>query len=269
MPSLREGSASPAPQAGTSRPGEPSLASFQEAFLVALAGTDGTKGDCGLPPFARQPGFAVYRNTVARACIDALAANFPTVLQVVGAAWFADAAQVFTREHRPQAGCLASYGDGFDSFLAAFAPARELPYLSGIARLDRLWNEAHRAADAVPMTASDLAGLAPEQFAATTLIPHPAARWASFSELPVLTLWRRHRESGDLGADLAWQGENALLTRPGGRVEWRAIDAAALTFLEACAQGASFAEATAGAGEAAVVALPALLGAGAFAKADR
>jgi hypothetical protein len=33
---------------------------------------------------ARQPGFAVYRNTVLKGCIDALQANYPTVHALVG-----------------------------------------------------------------------------------------------------------------------------------------------------------------------------------------
>ena len=42
----------------------------------------------GLAPWAEaaDPGFAVYRNTVAKGCADAIAAQFPTLIGVVGQA---------------------------------------------------------------------------------------------------------------------------------------------------------------------------------------
>jgi hypothetical protein len=38
--------------------------------------------------------FKVYRNTVLKGCVDALAANFPTVLRLVGEDWFRAAALI-------------------------------------------------------------------------------------------------------------------------------------------------------------------------------
>jgi hypothetical protein len=61
------------------------LADFQRDFAAALLGEATSVTAQAL---AAQPGFAVYRNTVLRGCIDALAANHPTVLALVGADWF-------------------------------------------------------------------------------------------------------------------------------------------------------------------------------------
>ncbi len=242
------------------------LQAFQRAFAATLL-DDGAAEPPS--PWAEQPGFLVYRNTVRRACIDALRANYPTVEQLVGEAWFGEAAARFVAAHPPQDAVLARYGEAFADFLATFAPARELPYLAGIAELDRCWSESHLAADAPVLVASDLATLAPDKLAGLHLLPHPAARWLSFASMPVCTIWRRHREALALEDELSWIGESVLLARPHGAVTWHAIDAAAAVFLSASADGAPFAAAAeaaaatnprAGVGEW----LPALIAAGAF-----
>lgn len=216
------------------------LEAFQREFAAALFNEAASDAVGGL---ASQPGFAVYRNTVLRGCIDALAANYPTVAQLVGGDWFESAAVLFARSHLPREGGLASYGEGFAAFLEAFEPAGELPYLAGVARLDRAWTEAHIASDAPVLLAPTLAALAPQVLAGAVLVPHPAARWLTFESLPAFTIWRRHREALPLDDELAWRGESGLVVRPSGQVTWHALDLAGAAFLTACAQGLFFAEA--------------------------
>ena len=187
----------------------------------------------------------------------------------------AAAAARFVRDHLPHEGGLASYGEGFAGFLASFEPAAELPYLPGVASLDRAWTEAHLAADAIALAASALAALSPQELAASVLVPHPSARWLSFASLPAYTIWQRHRDAQPLDDDLVWQGESALVVRPGAAVCWQPIDAAGAAFLTACANRLRFAEAAAIA-EAATspgafleAALPRLVMAGAFTRVER
>lgn len=246
------------------------LDAFQRDFAAALFDA----ADRAAPgSIADQPGFAVYRNTVTSACVEALAANYPTVAQLVGDAWFEAAAARFVRAHLPREGGLAGYGEGFAGFLASFEPAIELPYLPGVASLDRAWTEAHLAADAAVLAAAALAALTPRELAAAVLVPHPSARWMSFASLPVYTIWQRHRDALSLDDDLVWQGESALLARPGDAVRWQPIDTAAAAFLTACAQGLGFADAAASAeaassGAALEAWLPGLVRAGAFTRVE-
>ncbi len=210
------------------------LARFQDAFASSLFAPTAQAAE----PVARlvaQPAFAVYRNTIMKGCIDALQANFPTVDRLVGAEWFRAAAAVFVAGELPTQPCLLAYGRKFPEFLAGFPAAAELPYLPGVARLDRLWSEAHVAADARALDHSALLGLDPEALGAATLQPHPAARWAWFAEAPVFTIWQRNREALEVG-DLDWRGEGALLVRPDDEVRWIGIDAATVRFLDACAE---------------------------------
>jgi hypothetical protein len=202
------------------------LASFQSAFAAALLRRDAA--------FAAQPAFAVYRNTVMTGWIDALHANYPAVARLVGAEWFRAAAVEYAVRHPAPDARLVLYGREFPAFLAACEAARDLPYLAGVARLDRAWTESHVAAEA-ETDASFLAVLAEHELGAVRVAPHPAARWSWFEQLPVLTIWRRNRVDDAGGGEIDWRGEGALLTRPGDGVQWRSATPADCAFLDACA----------------------------------
>lgn len=212
----------------------PSLADFQDRFAEALLADGDADGR-----LATQPGFAVHRNTVMKGWVDALAANYPSVLRLVGEAFFRTAAVAYARMHPTADPRLWCYGAGYADFLATYAPAAALAYLPGVARLDRYWTEAHGAASAPALDAVTLASLSPAQLAQCRLAPHPSARWAWSAGQPVYTLWRRNREANgsEDSAALDWQGEGAMLLRPGASVTWRSLDAAGCAFMDACAQG--------------------------------
>ena len=152
------------------------LAAYQDAFAAALL-ADGAEASPSpvVERLRRQPGFAVYRNTVLKGCIDALQANFPTVERLVGEEWLRAAAGVFARGQLPSQPSLLLYGEAFPSFLAAFGPAQEIPYLADVARVDRLWTEAHVAADAPVFKAAELAALPPSAMSSSAFCLHPAA----------------------------------------------------------------------------------------------
>ena len=243
---------------------KPTLAAFQDSFADALL-----RGDAAPGSLAAQPGFAVYRNTVMKGWVDALQANYPAVCRLVGAPFFCAAAAAYARAHPVDDARLWCYGSGYADFLAAYEPAAALPYLNGVARLDRCWTEAHGAAEAPTLDAAELAAFPPERLAALTLTPHPAARWAWFAGQPVYTIWRRNREADDTDDTLTWQGEGALLLRPADTVCWQPLDAAGCALLDACSEGQTLGMAAAAAlaaePEVDIAALLAtLLAAGAF-----
>jgi len=223
-----------------------SLGEFQQAFATALF-EDKAQDASPIASLLQQPAFAIYRNTVRKACIDALEANYPAVARLVGVEWFRAAAAVHVAVTPPRDARLMHYGAGFADFLAGFGPAASLTYLPDVARLDRFWTEAHIAADAEMLDGSALASLPPEQLGTRVLILHPAARWAWFDEAPIHTIWRSNREGdGDTG-DIDWHGEGSLLTRPQDSVCWCELDRADVAFLDACAAGLSLGDAAAAA----------------------
>ncbi|MFP6560040.1 DNA-binding domain-containing protein [Paraburkholderia sp. B3] len=220
----------------------PTLTGFQDDFVRALHGAPAE--DSRVAGLILQPGFAVYRNTVFKGCVDALQANFPTVERLVGVDWFRSAALIYAQATPPDDARLLLYGATFPAFLAGFEPARELPWLADVARLDRFWVEAHVAADEPALAAAEVARYAPEAFAQRVLKPHASARWAWFGAHPVYTIWRTNREAVALPEELAWHGEGALVLRAGASVTWRALGQGACALLDACAAGRELGEAT-------------------------
>lgn len=214
-----------------------SLAGFQDEFARALMAGPSPNDAPEIAALARQPGFAVYRNTVMKGCIDALQANYPSVCGLVGEEWFRAAAAVYVQGQLPREPMLLRYGENFADFLASFPPAAELPYLAGVARLDRFWTEAHVARDEAPVKAGEIASLAPRELAQTRLRPIASARWACFDDQPIFTLWKRNREGDADLSDLEWRGEAVLLVRPEDAVESFEIDAASCAFLDGCEAG--------------------------------
>ncbi len=214
------------------------LSVFQNGVSAALlADASPATTPTWLAALEAQPGFAVYRNTVLKGCIDALQANYPPVCQLVGEDWFRAAAAIYTRMQPPRDGLLVGYGAGFADFLKGFAPAADLPYLPEVARLDRFWTECHLAADAAALGQDWLAQQAPHTLPQTHLQPHPAARWLWSHRLPVYTLWQRHRDGTPVNEAMAWVGDGGLLTRPTAAVTWRALPQAGCAFMDACAAG--------------------------------
>jgi hypothetical protein len=219
------------------------LGQFQQAFAQALFAHPAAVGP-EMQFLATQPAFAVYRNTVMKACIDALEANFPAVARLVGEDWFRAAAALYVETEAPKDARLLYYGNGFSDFLRGFEPAAELVYLPGVAQLDTFWREAHTAPDVPAVDAAWIAGHTPDQMATLVLSPHPAARWAWFDEQPVYSIWERNRRSNESNEELTWRGEGALLTRPRDAVVWHDLTKAGCVFLDACAGGLTLADAT-------------------------
>lgn len=214
------------------------LGRFQDAFARALF-APGIQPASEVAGLTAQPAFAVYRNTVMKGCIDALQANYPAVLRLVGEDWFRAAAAIHVREAPPGDPMMLRYGAGFADFLARFEAAAELPYLPGVARLDRLWSEAHATHDETALDPSAVAGLTPDTLAHAVMRPHAAARWAWFDDAPIYTIWSRNRNAETADKNFDWKPEGALLVRPRDAVQWHSIDAAACAFLDACAAGST------------------------------
>lgn len=219
------------------------LMHYQDAFIDAAF--HGAPATSAVAAISTQAGFAVYRNTLLKSCVDNLAANFPTVVKLVGEPWFRAAALEYAHREPPVSVSLFAYGTTFPDFLANFPSAAELPYLANVARLDILWLACHIAADAAPLCAAELATLAPEALGATCLSPHPASRWVRCEGHPAGQIWIANREQRPFDADIPWRGDNVLLTRIDNAVHWILVNDGTAAFLDACADGAALQDAAA------------------------
>lgn len=208
-----------------------SLTDFQDAFISALYDADSS----ALNALTQQPGFSVYRNTVMKGASDALLANFPTVVRLVGDDWLRAAASIYLQQSPPSDTRLLYYGASFPDFLDWFEHAQQMPYLGNVARLDWLWTQVHSAQEQPPLETRALARLSPERLLATCFQPRASVAWAWFTDQPAYSIWRLNREELDIPPALEWHSEGVLLTRDAGRINWQSFSAAGCTLLDACA----------------------------------
>lgn len=215
--------------------------SGQHAFAAALldprkACPPGVVSANGADPQSR---FAVYRNNVLSSLINALADNYPVVVQLVGEEFFRGMAGVYVQSAPPRSPVMSDYGDDFAEFVEQFEPAACVPYLSDVARLERLHVQAWHAADAEPMAQE----LIVEALSSPTLTRHlkiglhPSLRLLQ-SPFAVVTIWAAHQHETPVPFE-AFPAQNALVLRHGLDVEVFAISHAAHGFITALQQGVS------------------------------
>jgi Putative DNA-binding domain len=175
--------------------------------------------------------FAVYRNNVMVGLVSALEARFPATRKIAGADFFKDTAKLFVATRPPRAPLMLFYGDEFPAFLADFEPARDVPYLADVARLEAARTRAYHAADAKPLAPAALSGVALDTLAGSCFTLHASVEIVA-SDYPIVTIWAMNSGEIDLAPITDWRGEDALVLRPGLDVEVRRLPPGAKTFLQ-------------------------------------
>jgi hypothetical protein len=217
----------------------------QDAFIAALLSPEApVPAEIVDPEGRRAPKrFAVYRNNVTVSLIEALASTFPGVQAMVGEAFFREMARQYVRQHPPASPVIMHYGETFPAFIEDFGPAKTLPFLGDVARLDRAWLNAYHAADAHALTAAEFQGVGEELLGTAVFTPLPASEVVK-SQFPLVTLWEASRagqppQFGDKPVP-----EWAVVVRPEYEVRVIGVGEVEGTFLAALAGGALLGEAT-------------------------
>lgn len=193
--------------------------------------------------------FAVHRNTVVHGLIEALGDLYPAVQRVAGAAVFAGLAREFIRWQAPEHSVLLRYGTGFADFIEREVPRPDSPFLADLARLELAWHEAYHAADAAPLEAAALQGLAADRLPTLRLALHPSGRLLQ-SRHPVDRIWAALQPGADVSEAPATGAASLLVIRPLLAVEIRSFAPPDYAFIEALSHGRTLVEAyeTAGPG---------------------
>jgi Putative DNA-binding domain len=220
------------------------LTSFEALFAGALRSADQPIPSGIIAHNAAVPArrFAVYRNNVIMGLRKALQSRFPAVEKIVGEEFFAAMARVFVAEQPPRSPLLATYGDSFPVFIAAFEPAREIPYLADIARLEAARTRAYHAEDATPIDTSRFAALDSRTVGAIRIDIHPSVEIVR-SPFPIVTIWAMNSGEQELSPITDWRGEDALIARPNLDVQVRKLPPGGAAFLLALAAGQPLGEA--------------------------
>lgn len=182
--------------------------------------------------------FSVYRNNVQSGLINALATSYPVVSQLVGEAFFQAMAQMFIAKFPPDNPVMSTYGGQFADFIKGFAPADSLPYLSDIARLERLCVQAFHAADVCAVNPQLLARALnnPQGLAQLHLQLHPGVA-AMHSPYAIAALWAAHQPQGQIQGLDPRQPQSTLVLRHGLRVEVFAVSSGCAAFVRLIKDG--------------------------------
>lgn len=216
----------------------------QRAFVRALLDPElpapnGLEARHGFAPERR---FAVYRNNVCVGLVDALAERFPVCRQLVGDEFFRAMALRYVREILPRTPMLFEYGDGFATFVSRFEPARELSYLSDVARLEYAVGQAYHAENAAPLAMDVIRALPLDRLGEATAILHPSTHVIA-SKYPIVSIWRRHMSDIERAPLALDRGEEALVVRPELAVAVALLPAGGSAFAHALEAGGTFEQA--------------------------
>jgi hypothetical protein len=219
-------------------PPEAGHASAEAAFHAALWQDAPPEGLTAPAPDEIARRFAVYRNNVQHGLGRALAARFPTVERLVGAAFFAAMGRVFMAASPPTEPVLHRWGGAFPAFLETFAPVAHLAWLADVARIELARGRAYHAADAAAATQGAIAGAlaspAPERL---RLRLHPSVTLFA-SRHPAVGIWQANQPGAEPGAALEPGPSRALIgRRPDCAVVVEPVEAGTHAVLAALADG--------------------------------
>lgn len=217
----------------------PAPGDAQRRFRAALADPDaavpdGIVGPNGVPDASR---FAVYRNNIVVALIETLKARYPVTCRLVGDACFHAVARDFVHSQPPRSPLLYAYGEGFADFVAPLPPARDVPYLADVARLESAWNDAYHAAEATPATLTALADVPADRLADLRVGLHPSLRLV-VSAWPIASIWHAHQTEAEPASPNSWHGEAVLIVRPHAEIVVHRLPPGAAMLIEALRDGA-------------------------------
>ena len=224
----------------------PTLRETQEKFAAAITGPETDD----IAPLLRAGGvtavdrMGVYRDNYRAGLTAALRDVFPVVAALVGGPFMNRMARDYIAVHPPPSADMNSYGAAFPAFIAAYTPARAVPYLADAAHWEWACHAAYHAPDDAP---ADMAALArrSENAQAATPLRLRAAVSLIRSRYPLPSLCAYARAPQDTAPDINAGGGAWLVARPAQDVLHESIPAAHHDFYAACAQGYALADAAA------------------------
>ena len=216
------------------------LAELQAAYRDYLL----TGDSAGLAPaivadaFDSAERLTIYRNNFLIGLGEALKANFPVTLQLVGRDFFEHAARRFILAHPPRRPCLFEYGEEFPGYLAGLPQLAAMPYVSEMARFEFARIASYNAPAQYCLSAVGLAGLTPEEL---DTLPIRLARHVQLISVsaPILELWKAHQqpEPDVAGIDMTPRPRTLLICRPARSLVVRELAPPAVRFLSAAGDG--------------------------------
>jgi hypothetical protein len=146
---------------------------------------------------------AIHHRHYQASLVAALIARFPASVWLMGAAWFAQAAACFVREHPPTVMCIAEYGDAVPAFLGSCPGAGRAPYLTSFAQLEWHVGQVAVAVDQPSLTLDEISRVDGDLLSDATLALQPGLRYvdASWPVHELMTLFLTQTAPDHLALD--------------------------------------------------------------------
>jgi hypothetical protein len=173
----------------------------------------------------------IHANNTAQSLTDALKANFPVTLTLLGERFFEQTARSFLREHPPREPRLVHYGEGFPRFIARLPAGRNMPFIARVALLESLILESVCSPVHAPITPSDLPS--PMAHSDVFMDVQPSLRLMR-SRFDAVAIWRAHRDGSTLAPALGEAGHQFVqVVRTGNTIRLSTLSAAEFAFRQA------------------------------------
>ncbi|MDP9083183.1 MAG: DNA-binding domain-containing protein [Pseudomonadota bacterium] len=195
----------------------------------------------GIAPEQR---LSIYAATAQSNFIESIASSYPAIKRLVGHDYFIRCARDFHHRHPSLSGDLQPAGIHFANYLSGLHGNDKYRYLSDMARLEWLIQEALLSADHGPLDLAKLRTIDAAAYAELHFHLHPAARLFA-SQYPCLRIWQANvdGETEPELIDLSAGADRLLLIRSAGRLLFHRLSVGEQALLQALQTHASFAEA--------------------------
>lgn len=230
------------------------LAQQQSALRAAIvhgldADQPGSSAASGLlrPREDAAPLLRIYQHAYTSRLAEALRDNFGVLPQIMGDEAFDALAQAYIRVHPSRHPSIRWFGHRLAEFMSQREDLVPHPAFVDLARMEWALRAAFDAADAEPLAAQALAGLAPADWPRLVLLPLPSLQLLEL-QWNVEPAWRAFKEFDPL-VDAEPELEEPqpvahglLVWRQGLETRWRALEGLPLHLLHQALQGAAFAQ---------------------------
>ncbi len=149
------------------------------------------KGDDRLTSEQR---LSIYQGSVRSILINTLKSTFPVCEQLVGSEFFNAMAARFIKDKPSIDFDLDAYGEGFADFILSFSPAKQIPYLADVARLEWYWQQAILAPVSEPIDVVILNESIMDSHCHETIFKPPKYIAYLASSYPINKIWAMHQK---------------------------------------------------------------------------
>jgi hypothetical protein len=174
----------------------------------------------------------IYRHAYAARLVDALRANYPAMAKLLGEGQFDELGHAYVASHDSHFFSVRQYGNEFSS-------AMPTDFLQELARWEWTIADVFDAADAAPVMAASLVGIAPEQWSDLHFSFHPSAR-----RLTLVTnapqVWKALTDDAEPPAPASLEATTWLLWRHELRTFYRSLGKDEAQMLDGAVDGTGF-----------------------------